>query len=88
VYEVSEPKGRTSIDIPNSLPLQRLKNQEQCNQLVLDLAKDMACTLGYIEDVKQFARLAQLKQAIRDVTPLMDDTTNFVVEFAYDGRGS
>jgi len=48
----------------------------------------MACTLGYIEDVKQFARLAQLKQAIRDVTPLMEDTTNFIVEFAYDGRGS
>ena len=72
----------------HNLPLQRLKNQEQSNQLVLDLAKDMAYTLGYIEDVKQFARLAQLKQAIRDVTPLMEDTTNFIVEFAYDGRGS
>ena len=48
----------------------------------------MACTLGYIEDVKQFARLAQLKQAIRDVTPLMEDTTNFIVELTYDGGGS
>jgi len=48
----------------------------------------MACTLGYIEDVKQFARLAQLKQAIIDVTPLMEDTTNFIVEFNYDGGGS
>jgi hypothetical protein len=65
-----------------------LKNQEQCNQLILDLAKDMACTLGYIEDVKQFARLAQLKQAIKDVTPLMEDTTNFIVEFTCDGQGS
>ena len=78
----------TYLTYCHNLPLQRLKNQEQCNQLVLDLAKDMACTLGYIEDVKQFARLAQLKQAIRDVTPLMEDTTNFIVEFAYDGRGS
>ena len=68
--------------------LQRLKKQEQCNQLVLDLAKDMACTLGYIEDVKQFARLAQLKQAIKNVTPLMEDTTNFIVEFTCDGQGS
>jgi len=66
----------------------RLKDQKECNQLVLDLAKDMACTLGYIEDVKQFSRLAQLKQAIRDVTPLMEETTNFIVEFPYDGRGS
>ena len=72
----------------DNLPLQRLKDQEQCNELVLELAKDMACTLGYIEDVKQFARLAQLKQAIRDVTPLMEDTTNFIVELTYDGRGS
>ena len=68
--------------------LQRLRNQEQCNQLVLDLAKDMACTLGYIEDVKQFARLAQLKQAIKDVAPLMEDTANFIVEFPCDGQGS
>jgi len=72
----------------HNLPLQRLKNQEQCNQLVLDLVKDMARTLGYIEDVKQFARLAQLKQAISDVTPLMEDTSNFIVKFTYDGRGS
>jgi len=48
----------------------------------------MACTLGYIEDVKQFARSAQLKQAIKDVTPLMEDTTNFIVEITCDGQGS
>jgi hypothetical protein len=48
----------------------------------------MACTLGYIEDVKQFARLSQLKQAIKDVTPLMEDTTNFIVELTCDGQGS
>jgi hypothetical protein len=48
----------------------------------------MACTLGYIQDVKQFARLAQLKQAIKDVTPLMEDTTNFIVESTCDGQGS
>jgi hypothetical protein len=69
-------------------PFQRLKIQEQCKQLELDLAKDMACTLGYIQDVKQFARLAQLKQAIKDVTPLMEDTTNFILESTCDGQGS
>jgi glycogen debranching enzyme len=62
-----------------------LKDQAQCNELVLDLANDMARTLGYIEDVKQFARLAQLKQAIRDVTPLIEDTTDFIVEFTHGG---
>jgi hypothetical protein len=47
----------------------------------------MACTLGYFEDVKQFARLSQLKEAIKDVTPFMMDTTNFIVEFIGDGQG-
>jgi hypothetical protein len=47
----------------------------------------MACTLGYIEDVKQFARLAQLKQAIKDMTSLMEDTINFIAEFTCDGQG-
>ena len=47
----------------------------------------MACTMGYIEDVEQFARLGQLQQAINDVTPLMEDTTNFIVKFASDRAG-
>jgi hypothetical protein len=51
----------TAVTRIHDFALQRLKNQEECsNQLVLDLAKDMA---GYIEDVKQFARLGQLKLA-------------------------
>ncbi len=72
----------------HKFPVQTLKNQERYNELILDLAKDMACILGCIEDVKQFARLAQLKQAIKDVTPLMEDTTNFIVEYTCDGQGS
>ena len=52
---------------------------------MLDLAKDMACTLGYIEDVKQFARLGQLKLALKEVTPLIEDTTNFIVQSTTDG---
>ena len=54
---------------------------------MLDLAKDIACTLGYIEDVKQFARLGQLKLALKEVTPLIEDTTNFIVKFTSDGQG-
>ena len=87
MYEVSE-QYQDFLNRSHNFPLQRLKNQEDCNQLILDLAKDMACSLGYIEDVKQFARLAQLKQAIKDATPLMEDTTNFIVEFTGDAQGS
>ena len=54
----------TAVTRIHDFALQRLKNQEECsNQLALDLAKDMASILGYIEDVKQFARLGQLKLA-------------------------
>ena len=68
--------------------LQILEDEERCNQLVLDLAKDMACAIEYIDDVEQFARLGQLKQAIKDVQPLMEDTTNFIVEFTSGGKGA
>ena len=54
---------------------------------MLDLAKDIACTLGYIEDVKQFAGLGQLKLALKEVKPLIEDTTNFIVKFTSDGQG-
>ena len=54
---------------------------------MLDLAKDIACTLSYIEDVKQFARLGQLKLALKEVTPLIEDTTNFIVKFTSDRQG-
>jgi hypothetical protein len=66
---------------------QILQNQVQCNQLILDLIDDMARTLGYIQDVEQFAQLGQLKQAIKEVKPLMEDTTNFIVEFTSNGGG-
>jgi len=41
----------------------------------------MARTLGYVADVEQFARLAQLKKALEDVRPLMEDTANFMVKY-------
>lgn len=41
----------------------------------------MAATLGYIEDVEQFARLYQLRKSIEEVRPLMEDTANFILMF-------
>jgi hypothetical protein len=40
----------------------------------------MASTLGYIEDVEQFARLPQLKKAIEEVRPLIEKTMNIVLK--------
>jgi hypothetical protein len=62
-----------------------LQNQEKCDKRVLELADNMASTLSYIEDVEQFARLPQLKKAIEEVWPLMEETTNIVLK--YTSRG-
>jgi hypothetical protein len=57
---------------------QLLKKQAQCDSLVLDLVQGMVCTLGYIQDVEQFAGLPQLKEAIDNVRSLMERTSNFI----------
>jgi hypothetical protein len=62
------------------MSLQHLEKQEQCNQLVLDLAENMACVVGYVSDIQQFARVVQLKMAIEDIQPLLEDTTNFIIQ--------
>jgi hypothetical protein len=48
---------------------------------VRNLAESMARTIGYIEDVDQFARLSQLKRALEDVRPLMEDTATFILKY-------
>ncbi|PVF92103.1 WD40 repeat-like protein [Serendipita vermifera] len=59
-----------------------LENKKSCNQSILKLAKDMAQALEYITDVGQFARLTQLEAALRDAERLIEDTTNFIVEYS------
>ncbi|RDB27538.1 hypothetical protein Hypma_003814 [Hypsizygus marmoreus] len=58
-----------------------LEEHDQCDKLILDLAESMARTLGYIEDVEQFARIYQLKRSIEEIRPLMEDTANFILTF-------
>ncbi|KAF9459713.1 WD40-repeat-containing domain protein [Collybia nuda] len=58
-----------------------LDDQDNCEKVLLDLAESMAATLGYIEDVEQFARLYQLRKSIEEVRPLMEDTANFILMF-------
>ncbi|PVF92107.1 WD40 repeat-like protein [Serendipita vermifera] len=65
---------------------QRLEDQDLYNSLILELAGDMAQTLGYIEDIEQFARLVQLEMALRDVRPLIEDTTNFILKYTSRAR--
>ena len=47
----------------------------------------MASSVDYIQDVQQFVKAGQLKQAIQDVRPLMEDTSNFIIKHTSDGAG-
>lgn len=58
------------------------------DRMVLDLAEEMALTLGFIEDVEQFARLAQLKKAIEDIRPLMENASALIIKSYTRGSGS
>ncbi|TDL22886.1 hypothetical protein BD410DRAFT_788264 [Rickenella mellea] len=59
----------------------KLKAQQQCNDLVLDLAEDMACNLGYIRDVYRSALHPQLQQALKDIVPLFEAAKDFIFKF-------
>jgi hypothetical protein len=61
--------------------MQRLEEQGQNNEQILQLADDMATLITYIEDVEQFARIVQLKKAMEDIRPLIEDTTNFILRY-------
>jgi hypothetical protein len=40
----------------------------------------MARSLGYVEDVEQFARLMRLKQAMEEVRALIEDAMEFIID--------
>ncbi|KAF8662700.1 hypothetical protein AX16_001142 [Volvariella volvacea WC 439] len=59
----------------------RLERQEKIDRLIYQLADSMILTLSYIRDIEQFARVTQLKKAIEEVRPLIEDITNLIVSF-------
>jgi hypothetical protein len=65
---------------------QHLEAHEQFNKSILDLIESIASTLGYVQDVEQFARLRELKRAIKDMEPLVEDTTKFIEGYASRGE--
>lgn len=70
-----------TVTCTGSCSTQLLREQDDYDKVVVQLAESMGRTLGYIEDVEQFARIYQLKKCIEDVKPLMEDTTNFILIF-------
>jgi len=74
------PIAKTVFESINAV-YKLLEGQEQLDKLIVDLVQNMAYTLDYIRDVQQFVRIVQLKKVIDDVTPLLEETTLFVVKY-------
>ena len=66
--------------------VQHLEDGDVRHKSLLDLVENMACTIAYVEDVEQFARLEELKEAIKNVRPLVEETTNFVLKYSSTGE--
>ncbi|KAF5347992.1 hypothetical protein D9756_010129 [Leucocoprinus leucothites] len=73
-----DPIAKATLACVNTV-YEILVAQDECDKLILGMAESMARTLWYIEDVRQFARLTQLKKTIEDVFPLMEETQNFIL---------
>ena len=69
-----------------STSVQHLEDGDLRHKSLLDLVENMACTIAYMEDVEQFARLEELKEAIKNVQPLVEETTNFVLKYSSTGE--
>ena len=65
-----------------STSVQHLEDGEVRHKSLLNLVENMARTIAYVEDVEQFARLEELKEAIKNVRPLVEETTNFVLKYS------
>jgi hypothetical protein len=46
----------------------------------------MACTIDYVVDVEQFARLVQLVEAIEDLKALVEETEAFIRKYCIRGE--
>ncbi|KAJ7873052.1 hypothetical protein B0H14DRAFT_151875 [Mycena olivaceomarginata] len=58
-----------------------LQEQDKCDADITDLLQDMTNVLACITDVKQFAKLAQLQQAMKEVDPIVRATGNFITKY-------
>ncbi|KAJ7275120.1 WD40-repeat-containing domain protein, partial [Mycena rebaudengoi] len=59
-----------------------LQEQHKCDADITALLQDMTDVLACIADVEQFAKLAQLKQAMEEVYPIVHATGNFIAQYS------
>ncbi|KAJ7768740.1 hypothetical protein B0H14DRAFT_355864 [Mycena olivaceomarginata] len=59
-----------------------LQEQQKCDADITALLQNMADVLACIADVEQFAKSAQLKQAMEEVNPIVHATGNFITQYS------
>ncbi|KAJ7730946.1 hypothetical protein B0H14DRAFT_3169073 [Mycena olivaceomarginata] len=61
--------------------------QDKFEKEICDLVTDMADSLEYLEDVRQFVKSDHLKRALEEAEPLMQSTANLISHYSGNSLG-
>jgi regulator of sigma D len=68
--------------------VQQLQEQEKYDNSIRDLALGMTSMLSFVDTVQDRAKIQQLKKIVEQMMKLIEDASNFIIEYLSDGRFS
>jgi hypothetical protein len=82
IYQVFQVFTLPKCTLADFEETQLLQEQHKCDADITALLQDMTNVLACITDVEQFAKSAQLKQAMEEVNPIVRATGNFITKYS------
>jgi hypothetical protein len=82
IYKVFQVFTLPKCTLADFEETQLLQEQHECDAHINALLQDMTDVLACIADVDQFAKSAQLKQAMEEVYPIVRATGNFITQYS------
>jgi hypothetical protein len=65
--------------------MQKLEQQEQCDETVERLVEGLSSILPFVKIVKKVARLSHLQKTVVALLNLIEDASRFIMEYNLDG---
>ncbi|KAJ7742107.1 hypothetical protein B0H14DRAFT_2637708 [Mycena olivaceomarginata] len=84
IYQVFQVFTLPKCTLADFEETQLLQEQHKCDTDITALLQDMTDVLACITDVEQFAKSAQLKQAMEEVNPIVRATGNFITKYIWN----
>ncbi|KAJ7767583.1 hypothetical protein B0H14DRAFT_2633055 [Mycena olivaceomarginata] len=81
IYKVFQVFTLPKCTLADFEETQLLQEQHKCDVDITALLQDMTNVLACITDVEQFAKSAQLKQAMEEVNPIVRAAGNFITKY-------